>query len=63
MLSMTHKFPAWGSQGGEQEPEPSGWTGEGGACQGGGGHGAAVARGEVSAGHGGGHDGGMSSLA
>ena len=47
--SLTHKFPAWGSRGDEQEREPSGWTGERGACQGGGGHGAAVARGEVRA--------------
>ena len=51
---MTHKFPALGSRGGEQEREP--WTGEGGACKGGGGRG--VARGEVPAGHGGGRGGG-----
>ena len=57
---MTHKFPAWGSRGGEQEREPR--TAEGGACKGGGGHGAAVARAFVHAGRGGGHDGGKSSL-
>ena len=50
--SMTRKFPVWGSRGGEREP----WTGEGGACKGGGGRG--VARGEGPAGHGGGRDGG-----
>ena len=52
--SRTNKFPAWGSQGGEQEREP--WTGEGGACKGGGGR--DVAQGDGPAGCGGGRDGG-----